>query len=219
MLKSLKFKGAALAVSVALLGGTAWLAAGATGAYFSDTHPGTITGTIGAIRVTPYDGNNGGMNLKFTNLLPGVSQTATVKYQNTGTDPEDVYIVFNNTTALNALNDLGSYGEVHLSAGQTPLFDSVNLDNHANCEGDYSPAPGKCWPLAAQYKVASNVLPGVAGTISFSFNYASKMLSATSADWNPYPIASQTNYDPTVTGGTGLPYEIVATQVGITPGH
>jgi hypothetical protein len=50
MLSSLKIKGAAIAVSVALLGGTAWLAAGSTGAYFSDTHTGTISGTVGSIR-------------------------------------------------------------------------------------------------------------------------------------------------------------------------
>ena len=42
-----KSKVLALVASVALLGGTAFVASGSTGAYFSDTHSGSITGTIG----------------------------------------------------------------------------------------------------------------------------------------------------------------------------
>jgi hypothetical protein len=215
MLKSLKFKGAALAVSVALLGGTAWLAAGATGAYFSDTHNGTISGTVGSIRVTPYGGaGSDGMDLAFTNLLPGVPQTISVSYKNTGANAEDVYIVFNNATALSALNNLGTYGEAHLSANGTPLFDSANLNDRISTCGTLSPSG--CWPLASQYLVASSLAPGAAGTVSFTFNYASKLTTQGPAVWNTYPVAGQATSDPGV-GGSGLPYEIVATQHGVTP--
>jgi hypothetical protein len=218
MLKSLKFKGAALAVSVALLGGTAWLAAGATGAYFSDTHTGAITGTLGSIRVTPYGGSGSdNMNLAFTNMLPGVSQTATVSYQNTGADPEDVYIVFNNATALSALNNLGSYGEAHLSANGTHLFDSVNLKDSSGSCGAF--APGECWPLASQYLAASNVAPGHTGSISFSFNFAGKLTGPQDSIWNSYPVVGQTTINAGDGTGNGLPYEIVATQHGVTPGQ
>jgi hypothetical protein len=218
MLNSLKIKGAAIAVSVALLGGTAWLAAGSTGAYFSDTHGGTISGTVGSVRVTPYGGGGAsGADLSFTNLLPGEPQTVTESYQNTGADPEDVYIVFNNATALSALNNLGTYGEVHLSANGTPLFDSANLNDRVSTCGPLSPSG--CWPLAGQYLIASNLAPGAAGNVSFSFNYASKLKSQGPAAWNSYPVPGQNTVNPADGSGSGLPYQIVATQVGVTPGQ
>ena len=44
MLSNVKSRGLALLATVALLGGTAWIASGTTGAYFSDTHTGAIGG-------------------------------------------------------------------------------------------------------------------------------------------------------------------------------
>jgi hypothetical protein len=218
MLNSLKVKGAAIAVSVALLGGTAWLAAGATGAYFSDTHGGTISGTVGSVRVTPYGGSGAnGTDLAFSNLLPGVPQTVTENYQNTGADAEDVYIVFNNATALSSLNNLGTYGEAHLSANGTPLFDSANLNDRVSTCGPLSPSG--CWPLAGQYLIASNLPSGATGTVSFTFNYASKLTSQGPGVWNSYPVAGQNTVKAADGSGSGLPYQIVATQVGVTPGQ
>jgi hypothetical protein len=218
MLNSLKIKGAAIAASVALLGGTAWLAAGSTGAYFSDTHTGSITGTVGSIKVTPYGGGGAnGTDLAFTNLLPGVPQTVTEDYQNTGANAEDVYIVFPNATALSALNNLGTYGEAHLSANGTPLFDSANLNDRVTTCGPLSPSG--CWPLASQYLIASNLAPGAAGTVSFTFNYASKLTGNGPAAWNTYPVAGQYTVKAADGTGSGLPYEIVATQPGVTPGQ
>jgi hypothetical protein len=217
MLKNLKIKGVALVASVALLGGTAWLAAGATGAYFSDTHSGTISGTVGSIRVTPYGGSGvSGADISFSNMLPGAAQTATVDYQNTGLDPEDVYIVFNNATALSALNNLGTYGEAHLSANGTPLFDSANLNDNSTSCGPFSPSG--CWPMRSQYLVASNVAPGATGSVSLTFNYASKLKSQGPGVWNSYPVSGQFTTNASEGSGSGLPYEIVATQPGVTPG-
>lgn len=219
MLKSLKIKGAALAVSVALLGGTAWLAAGSTGAYFSDTHTGSISGTIGTIKVTPYGGGGAnGTDFAFTNMLPNVPQTASLSYQNTGANAEDVYIVFYNATALSALNNLGHYGQVHLSANGVPLFDSINIkDSSASC-GAFHPDADGCWPLAKQYLLVSNLAPGAAGTASFTFNYAAKLGGNGPGAWNTYPIPGQTTTITADGSGNGLPYEIVATQPGVTPG-
>jgi hypothetical protein len=222
MSKSLKIKAVSLAASVALLGGTAFLASGATGAYFSDMHPGNISGTIGNIHVSPFGGSGStGTDLTFSNLLPGVPQTVKLNYKNTGSDPQDVYIVFTNATALGALNDLGHYGEAHLSANGTALFDSTNLKDTAGSCGAFSPSG--CWPLKKQYLLASNLAPGAVGNVSFSFNYPGKMTGQGPAGfapaWNTYPAADgQAVVDPADGTGSGLPYEIVATQHGITPG-
>jgi predicted ribosomally synthesized peptide with SipW-like signal peptide len=213
-------KGIALAASVALLGCAAWLAAGSTGAYFSDTHTGTISGTVGSIKVTPYGGSGAsGTDLAFSNLLPGAAQTATLSYQNTGRNTEDIYVVFNNPMALSALNSLGTYGEVHLAADGNPLFDSANLNDRLATCGPF--APSGCWPLKSSYLVRAGVAPGESGTVSFSFAYASKLSTQASGSvvppWNSYPVAGQVTTVPGA-AGTGLPYQIVATQPGITPG-
>jgi hypothetical protein len=233
MTKNVKVKCAAIVGTAALLGGTAFVASGSTGAYFSDTHTGAITGTIGSIRVTPSGGTASSdgslMDLAFNDLLPGTPETVTVNYQNTGANTEDVYVVFPNATALSALNSLGSYGTVHLSSSGTgavgDVFDSANLnDNGTSCPvGSTSNAhPTPCEPLPGQLLIASNVGPGAGGSFSFSFNYASALSTqpavGTTADWNTYPQSGQTTTNSSDGTGNGLPYEIVATQHGITPG-
>lgn len=227
MSKSFTARGVALAASIALLGGAAFVASGSTGAYFSDTKAGTISGTIGSIKVEASGGIGNGADFAFANMLPAVSQTVKVNYKNTGANVQDVWIVFNNATALSSLNDLGSYGEVHLKANSKALFDSNNLaDNPARC-GAFSPSG--CWPLAKQYKVASNVVPGGTGSVSFSFNYSKKLESGEGGSWNGYPVmkgqysASNLKGQTTVNegdgAGYGLPYQIVATQHDIEPGQ
>ncbi len=222
MPKNIKRRVVALVGSVALLGGAAWMAAGSTGAYFSDTQSGTVSGSVGSIHVVTSGGSGAdNADLSFTNLLPGASQTVSVNYTNTGKSAEDVYITFPNATALSALNSLGTYGEAHLSASGTPLFDSANLNDRARTCGPFSPSG--CWPLLSQYKVASNVSPGDTGSVSFSFAYASKLKGQTSATapaaaWNSYPVAGQVTTVNSDGSGSGLPFTIVATQPGITPG-
>ena len=54
-----------------------------------------------------------------------------------------------------------------------------------------------------QIKLADNVAPGFGGTFSFSFAYGAK-LKDPAAEGQPF-------------NGMGLPYQIVATQHGITP--
>jgi hypothetical protein len=233
--KSVKIKCAAIVGTVALLGGTAYVAAGSTGAYFSDTHTGSVVGTVGSIRITPSGGTQSSdgsdMDLAFTNLLPGTPQTVTVNYQNTGTDPEDVYIVFPNATALSALNNLGSYGTVHLTSSGYgavgDVFDSANLnDNSTTCPvGSTSVKyPTPCEPLPSDVLIATNVIPGATGAFSFTINYASALSTqpapGTTAYWNTYPVSGQTTTNEPADGsGNGLPYEIVATQHGVTPGQ
>lgn len=223
MFKSKKTRFVSVFASLILFFGVLILAVGSTGAYFSDTHPGTITGTIGSIRITPSGGTgNTGTAMNFTNLLPGVPQTVTIGYKNTGANNEDVYIIFNNATALSALNNLGTYGAVTLSANGTTLFQSANLDDNSTSCGAFKSTLPSCWPLLSQYKVASNVPPGATGSISFSFSYASKLKGQASAgtitSWNVYPVPGQFVTNSSDGTGSGLPYQIAATQVGITPG-
>jgi hypothetical protein len=226
MSKSLTIKAATLVASVALLGGTALLASGATGAYFSDSKPGTISGTIGNVHVSTNGGfGANGSDLVFTNLLPGEPQTVSMNYTNTGSGAEDIYIVFPNATALSALNNLGHYGQIHLSANGTALFDSDNIKDGlpANCL-PFHPDNDGCWPLQSQYKLVSSLPAGATGSVTFSFNYAGKLSAQAPAGapapaWNSYPVAGQTTSNGADGTGSGLPYKIVATQHGITPGQ
>ena len=208
-------------VAVALALGLAAL--GPTGAYFSDTAQGEVTGTIGSIKVTGSGGSGADqLGLNYTNLLPGVPQTVTSRYTNTGNSAQDVWVVFNNADALHALNDLGTWGEFHLAANGNALFDSANLSDDEDNALEKSCgvlAPTGCWPLEEQYLLTSNLAPTSTGNVSFTFGYASK-LTGQKADgvgvWNSYPVKTVQTPKPDVVGN-GLPYQIVATQVGQAP--
>ena len=182
---------------------------GATGAYFSDTKAGTISGTLGSIKVS-----TGHTQISFSNMLPGELQTVSDGYTNTGRNAEDVWIVFN-TDAAHALNDLGTYGEAHFASNGTEIFASQNLNDHPSCPPGSSDATHPpCAALPTQIKLADNLAPGASGDWSFGFKYASKLSSAfnldTAGPWNPSSVNG--------TIGSGLPYQIVATQHGISPG-
>ncbi|WP_156109725.1 hypothetical protein [Cryobacterium sp. MLB-32] len=213
--------GVAVALSMALA------ALGPTGAYFTDTAQGQVSGTVGSIKVAGTDGTGtDSLGLTFTNLLPGTPQTVTSRYTNTGLNNQDVWVVFNNPEALHALNDLGTYGEFHLAANGTALLDSTNLsDGKSNVAvtdntcGPFGPSAGLCNPLLPSYKLASDMAPGVSGNVSFTFAYAGKLVKQSEAGggtWNAFPVAQKNQPAPTI-AGYGLPYQIVATQVGQTP--
>ena len=206
----------ALVGSITVAGGLVAAASGATGAYFSDTKAGTITGTIGTVKV------DGGGDISFANLLPGEPQTATAKYQNTGAAPEDIWVVFPNATALSALNDLGRYGQLTITDSNTGVkFASTNLRDGFT-DGDTQPGYPPVYPLHRQYLLASNVGPTVSGTMDFTFNYWSNMSDQNFTKFNTYPAPNSTTQKTILTSdgtGDGLPYQIVATQVGQTPGN
>lgn len=230
MQKSVKVRGLALLATVALLGGTAWIATATTGAYFSDTHTGAISGSIGSIQVVA-NGSTGKQlsDLSFTNMLPGEAQTVTINYKNTGKNVQDVWITFPNATALSSLNNVGTWGEAHLSANGVALFDSANLNDHANTCGPF--APSGCWPLKSQYKVAGSLAPGASGTVSFTYEYAGKTVTAPTT-FNLYPAndsgglgvgqnlggnSHDQYFSAAGVSGAGLPFAIVAMQVNQIP--
>ncbi len=203
-----------------------------TGAYFSEAAPGNITSTIGAVHLSTSN-----TWFAWTNMMPGEQKTATVDFTNKGTGPQDFYIVFPNVPALHALNNLGSYGEVHVTGGQTgtiaPIFDSKNLQDGrhiatgvpagTNTCGGFSPTG--CWPLPVNLKIASSVGVEGTGSVSFSFTYDGRIGNGSSCGvgaFNSFPLAgadvfSAGSPDAAGPAGSGLPFKIVATQVGQTP--
>jgi hypothetical protein len=216
-----------MGASLLLMGALVVMATGATGAYFSEAKQGEITGSTGSIRIHT-SGGSGANGLKFTfnNLLPGEPQTATAEYKNVGHNPQDVWVVFDNAEALHALNNMGQYGEVTLANPGGVLFHSANLnDNQAPASGhcgsvQYSTdefSPSGCWPLGTKYKIASNVGPGAGSWFKFTFGYTTHNggigNSQEEMPFNAYPPEVK----PEDVVGSGLPYQIVATQVGVEP--
>jgi hypothetical protein len=216
MRKGTKLRIGALGISMLLLAALVMSAVGVTGAYFSETKQGEIHGTIGSIHIRTSGGSGAnGLKFDFNHLLPGEPQTATVEYKNTGANPQDVWVVFNNAEALHALNNLGTFGEVTLANSGGWVFHSANLNDNkppasGTC-GEFSPSG--CWPLEKQYKVGSNIQPGAGSYFKFTFAYAGKFADASQEGdaWNLYPPESATPE------GNGLPYQVVATQVGQKP--
>ncbi|TFD65086.1 hypothetical protein [Cryobacterium sp. Hb1] len=210
--------GVAVALTMALA------ALGPTGAYFSDTAQGEVSGTVGSIKIAGADGTGtDSLNLAYTNLLPGTTQTVASRYVNTGLNAQDVWVVFNDKDALHALNDLGTYGEFHVAANGKALFDSANLSDDLDDIEKPSCgtlAPTGCWPVPKMIKLESNLAPTAVGSVSFTFGYAAKMSGQSKLGggvWNSYPV--KTAQTPNAVGAhNGLPYQLVATQVGQKPG-
>lgn len=197
----------AIGTATALIG----TAASGTGAYFSDSQSGVVTGTLGTIQVTG-GGGTGANNLNFnwTNMLPGEFSSSQVGYKNTGTSAEDVWIVFPDQYALHALNTLGTYGEFKVGNQ-----DYTNLNDL--CTG--------CTPVPNAIKVAGNLAAGASGAVSVSFAYAGKLNNDSQGE--PFNCYRENNASDLTSKDTppcnapdstnGLPYEVVATQVGQAP--
>ncbi len=206
--------------------GLAVAASGVTSAYFSDTKSGTITGTVGYVKINVGGGNGvNGLDFAFDNLRPGEPQSIRIDYKSTGTGTQDLWLAFPNVPALHALNNLGTYGTVTVSDSSSGVvFTSTNLNdgrtippNGADSCGPLAPTGGACWPLPPQLMVRSNLAPGAEGTITFTFGYASKLGGNGPAVWNSYPVAQAFGPDAAGPAGNGLPYNVVATQAGQTP--
>lgn len=239
-----KWRIVAFAGALAGSAGLVTAAAAATGAYFNDTQSGTVTGTIGSIKVSTSGGTgNNNLDFNFANMLPGDFQTSTVHYTNSGKNAEDVYLVFSNAEALHSVNNLGGYGEAKIGSNGTTVFSSDNLSDgltaqlqavdptSSHCSAGPNAqvplSPTGCWPIPSTIKLASNVAPGHSGTMTFSFALGPKWkaVSAELSQFFCYPLI-QNPGDPsnptdqvcnTANPSYGLPYEIVATQPGVAP--
>jgi hypothetical protein len=229
----MKVKLIGLLVAVVLVGALVAVAARATSAYFSDTQNGKITGTIGQIKVslsggTSGDGTTGSPYMfDWANMLPGVaySQTMTVQNISPTSNSEDFWLVFPNATALSALNSLGRYGAVEIFVDGGLIYSNNNLNDIPN---------NGTTGLPDKVQLASNVGPTASHVVIFRFEYASAMSTQEPGGvFNKYPVVllpgqtqdprypdgyNQLTVNPADGSGAGLPFQIVATQLGIQPG-
>jgi hypothetical protein len=225
----MKVKIIGLLAALAAMAVLAVVAIGATGAYFSDTKAGTITGTMGDIKITTSGGTvvgGDGINFFWDEMLPGVVYSATINVQNTSSsNSEDLYMVFPNLTALSALNTLGRYGAVQIYVDGSSIYANNNLNDIPN---------NGTTGLPAQLLLASNVGPTASHVVIFRFEYASAMTKPEPGGvFNLYPrpfdaLNHDTRYPAgqeqmvvrteDLSGNQGLPFQIVATEPGILPG-
>jgi hypothetical protein len=215
----------ALCASGALLG----TAISGTGAYFTDSHPGSINAGTGKIAVTvdPADGQ-----LNFDNLLPGEYQTKTINYTaNPVGGTEDIWLVFPGDVTSEAFTGnpddghgggLGAYGHFALDSTGGAHFTSFNLNNprptdhtSATCPIDAATGWGGsndakanpsdthlvpyCAPADA-ILLQSNMNPGDAGSADLTFGYTPLLHGPQGAARSAL-----------------VAYKIVATQHGIAP--
>jgi hypothetical protein len=199
--------------------------AGSTGAYFTDSHPGTINASAGSIKVnvSPAD-----LALNFTGLLPEAFQTQDVTYQAVGSVAEDIWLVLPTDGTAAYLNGtpgnpapgappLGRYGHFAV-VGPAGSFTSYNLatdpttPSTASCGVDTNGFGGSnaqvvdkttilpyC-PVPNAILLSSNANPGDTGVAHITFGYT-KLLKGPQAS----PVGLVANF------------KIVATQHGILP--
>jgi len=129
-----------LAGFVAAVGATALLigaASGTTGAYFTDSHNGTMQGTSGHLKLNLSDSSQLSMN--FTDLIPGQDQTKHVVFttDSSSTVTEDVWVVFPTSDPNNPTTDAalklayaqftGAKGEFGWAGGGLGRFGHVQI--------------------------------------------------------------------------------------------
>lgn len=206
---------ATMAGATALVGA----AATSTGAYFTDTHAGTINGTFGKIalrvdNVTVPTGDSAtgtdDLAIQWNNMLPGQDKTVTFKVTNITNNAESIWLAFDNSNNEWAnINTLGSFGDAKINSPN--INQDYNNLNNLYPEGT-PPNPGQknsCGdpePAIAYLPAENHVMdlaPGASGTFTFSFGFTA-CLSANALQGNTAFAAP-------------LLYDIIATQPGITP--
>jgi hypothetical protein len=222
--KALRITGfvGALCASAALVG----TSVSGTGAYFTDSHDGSINASTGGISVdvSPADGQ-----LNFNNLLPGDYQTLSVTYTSRAVGgTEDVWLVFPKygvpgdaftSTPQAGPTPLGRYGHFAVSA-PAGSFSSYNLtlspnggENAADaCAIDGQGHGGSSTPLSSPSDVPPYCAPAPA--ILLQSNMAAGATGKASITFGVTPLLQ---------GGQDMAtapveqYQIVATQHGILP--
>ena len=203
-----------------LAAGTALVASAATGtgAYFTDSVSGTMSGTMGSISIRSGDGGgaNAATTIRFTKMLPGETGTKTVAFTNNGQNPQDVWVVFpqsalgdfnhdtphKGTDEPSGINDFGTYATIQIKSGSSTVFYSNNLNDDPNSCPDGTADPvikRACHALPTMVKLADNLAPRASGDMEFAFTPDAKF-----QDNQTLPVLS-------------LPYKLVATQHGISP--
>ena len=185
-----------------------------SGAYFTGSQPGAITGNLGTVAV-----DVAGTAIDFANLMPGDTQTQTVTVHNTGTGSEDIYVVFDNANkAWSAVNDMGQYGKFVVNGN---VYDNLNNRYAATASGVAGTGTGTAGPCSTP-QIPVNYLPhaiklgtltqGQVWTFDVSFQVNACLHSGQGASlWG----ASDTNF-PTIAPAP-LNYVVAAFQPGVDP--
>jgi hypothetical protein len=195
-----------------------------TGAYFTASQDGSISGTTGQITISA----NNPTTLNFDNLIPGEYKDSTIQYTVGGDTHVDTWLVFQDGYAYckftGAKDDshcgdgeggMGRFGHfaVEDNAGNL-LFSSYNLANANGTTSDCVDAFGHgSRPPAADkndtnnrcgvplgIKLQSDLSPGNSANVTLTFGVTGR----------------QTDQNVAAPPAT-VPFQIVATQVGITP--
>jgi hypothetical protein len=217
---------AALGASGALIAS----ATGATGAYFTDSHDGSIQAVSGHLNLNITHGST---TLNFTGLMPGEDQTAQVSYQTSlSSGTEDVWLVFPDTEAYeqftgasgNSLwpdGGMGRYGHFAVSdSNGGNAFESYNLKNAPSGSTDVCPVDantgrgGSNHPATSEADtppycgvpnailLASNLATGADGTVTVTFGLTGRQTQQNQTEFHPH----------------ALQYQLVGTQHGVKPG-
>ena len=201
-----------------------------SGAYYTDSHGGTITGTNGTVAITVNGGSGAGLlDFDFSGIMPGVTKTATVNLYNPTANPEAVWVVFNNANGIwSAVNDLGQYGKFTVGGY---VYDNLNNKNTnaqpatpgvAGVPSGTDHMSGSC---STVYRVPINYLPraikivtlasGASASFPMTFTYIACMTDHQGeALFNPAEADAPI---PSHLGTGGLLFNVVAYQDGADP--
>ena len=226
-----KRKTARIVAFIGSLGASAALVAsavGSTGAYFTDSKDGSLSGTAGHIKI-----DVSGQALNFSGLMPGEYQTKSVAYSTNSTGNSDVWMVFNpNNAAYQALTGahgnalapgggLGGFGHFAVfDNGGNQLFSSWNLQNASDTSsgcadslGHGGNGPTSDYTYNHSPAGPNDVLCGIPQAIRLDSGLPT----------GDYTFKVVFGITPRATGGqdgpwTGtVPFKVVATQPGVDP--
>lgn len=157
-----------------------------TGAYFTDGHAGQIAGNNGTVAISVAGsgatsaGDPANVAFDFSGILPGTPKTATITVTNPTTNPEAIWLVFDNSNSMwSAVNNLGQYGKFTVGS-----FVYDNLSNKyvaANPGVVGTPIPGSYMSgsCSTVQRIPVNYLPhavnlgtlGAGATFNFSMSF------------------------------------------------
>ena len=200
--------------TAALIGGVV----ATTGAYFTDVHGGgVVNATEGNVALKVNGSSGAAPTISWAGLLPGVTMTTTVSVQNTGTDNEDIYLVFDNSNGgWSAVNAMGAYGAFTVDG---TIYD--NLNNRYAWGTDSTGQVISANPASGCYNVPRPA------QIKFLPHYIKIASALTTTASKAFDISFQLN--PCTTGpnilGAGafdsgystLNFSVVAFQAGVDP--
>ncbi len=195
-----------------------------TGAYFTDSHDGTMTISSGHLKLHGV----GSPTLNYNGLMPGKNVTKDLAYTvDVSSDTADVWMVFDQTDSgyldFTGADGMGRYGYFKVSdsnggrafrSGTLRYADSTLTRQPSDCSVDSFGRGGSDW-IATDHTTAVNVsgfcgVPGAIRLASDLSDGATGTISVT-IGLNGYMQTQQDQTEPTV------PFHIVGTQHNVLP--